>query len=179
MLTRENALLLVIDIQGKLADLMHDRQMLFANAQRMVRGAQILDLPILVTEQNPPGLGPTIAEIADLLEDAQKISKVSFNSCATPQFLHALEQTGRKQILITGIETHICVYQTTIDLLRRGYAVEVVVDAVSSRTALNKQIGLERMHTSGATLTSTEMALYELLQVAEGPAFKAILKLVK
>ncbi len=179
MLTRENALLLVIDIQGKLADLMHDRHMLFANVQRMVRGAQILDLPILVTEQNPQGLGSTIPEISKLLEDVQTISKVSFNSCATPRFLHALEQTGRKQILITGIETHICVYQTSIDLLRRGYAVEVVVDAVSSRTALNKQIGLDRMRTSGAALTSTEMALYELLQVAEGPAFKAILKLVK
>lgn len=104
---------------------------------------------------------------------------MSFSCCGNSEFMQAIEALGRKQLLMTGIETHICVYQTTRELLEQGYEVEVVTDAVSSRTPANKAIGLQRMQEAGARMTSSEMALYELLQVAEGPHFKEILKLVK
>ncbi|MFP4439431.1 MAG: hydrolase [Chloroflexaceae bacterium] len=179
MLQVENSALLVIDVQGKLAQMMHEQEQLFGNLQKMVRGAQVLELPIIVTEQNPEGLGPTIPELAQFLPDTPSISKMSFSCCGNSEFMQAIKALGRRQLLMTGIETHICVYQTTRELLERGYEVEVVTDAVSSRTPANKAIGLQRMQEAGARMTSSEMALYELLQVAEGPQFKEILKLVK
>lgn len=179
MLSPEKTVLLVVDVQGKLAHAMHDKDALFSNLQKIIRGAQVLAVPIIVTEQNPEGLGPTITEIAPLLGTIRPISKLNFSCCANEQFMRELESLGRSQILLTGIETHICVYQTAVGLLDRGYEVQVVADAVTSRTPENKAIGLERVKDAGAKLTSTEMALYELLQIAEGPKFKEILKLVK
>lgn len=179
MLTPENSALLLVDVQGKLAQMMPEKERLFTTLQTMIRGAQILGVPIVLTEQNPAGLGPTIPELAQLLDGVEPISKMSFSCCANPQFMQALTALGRRHLLMTGIETHICVYQTTRELLEQGYAVEVVTDAVASRTPANKAIGLERMQAVGAQLTSSEMALYELLKTAEGPQFKEILKLVK
>jgi nicotinamidase-related amidase len=179
MLQVKNSALLVIDVQGKLAQMMYEQEQLFGNLQKMVRGAQVLGLPIIVTEQNPEGLGPTIPELAQFLTDTPLISKMSFSCCGNSEFMQAVKALGRQQLLMTGIETHICVYQTTRELLEQGYEVEVVTDAVSSRTLANKAIGLQRMQEAGARMTSSEMALYELLQVAEGPQFKEILKLVK
>jgi nicotinamidase-related amidase len=179
MLTRNNTALIVIDVQGKLARLMHEKEALFQNLQRLIKGAQALHIPILWTEQNPEGLGPTIPEIAGLLSEATPSPKISFSCCGDDSFTQKLKATGRKQFLIAGIETHICVYQTARDLLNDSYGVEVVVDAVSSRTQANKEIGLEKMRDAGARMTSTETALYELLQVAKGDQFKEILKIVK
>jgi nicotinamidase-related amidase len=180
MLTINDTALIVIDVQGKLAHLMHHKEPFFANVERMVRGAQILELPILWTEQVPEKLGETIPQIREpLQETSQPIAKISFSCCGNQPFMAQLELLNRNQILITGMESHVCVYQTTRDLLEMGYNVQVVADAVSSRTAENKQLGLERMKEAGATLTSTEMALFELLRVAEGPKFKAISQLVK
>lgn len=179
MLSPEKTVLLVVDVQGKLAHAMHDKDALFSNLQKIIRGAQVLAVPIIVTEQNPEGLGPTITEIAPLLGTIRPISKLNFSCCANEQFMRELESLGRSQILLTGIETHICVYQTAVGLLDRGYEVQVVADAVASRTPENKAIGLDRVKDAGAKLTSTEMALYELLQIAEGPKFKEILKIVK
>ena len=179
MLTLANTALLVVDVQGKLAHMMNEKQRLFDNLHTIIEGAHILEVPIIVTEQNPAGLGRTIPEIAHLLTDTQPISKISFSCCRNEAFMQALQALNRKQILMTGIETHICVYQTTLELLNLGYDVQVVVDAVASRTADNKAIGLEKMKSAGANVTSTEMALYELLQVADGLQFKRILKIVK
>lgn len=180
MLTIQNAVLLVIDVQGKLAQLMHDKATLFANVMRMIGGATVLDLPILWTEQVPEKLGQTTPEVADLLKEvAEPIHKITFSSCGNDAFMEQLQATGRKQILLTGIETHICVYQTAIDLLKQGYEVYVVTDAVSSRVPNNIAIGVERMKGAGAISTSTEMALFEMLGKAEGPQFKAITKIVK
>lgn len=179
MLTIANTVLLVVDVQGNLAHMMDEKQRLFDNLRKMIEGAHILEVPIIVTEQNPAGLGRTIPEIAYLLTNTQPISKMSFSCCRNEAFLQSLQALKRQQILITGIETHICVYQTTVGLLDLGYEVQVVVDAVASRTADNKAIGLEKMKSIGASVTSTEMALYELLQVAEGPQFKRILKIIK
>lgn len=179
MLKIEDAVLLLVDIQGKLAHLMHDKQLLFDNLQKLVRGIQVLGIPIIWVEQNPIGLGPTIPEVADLLPTVNPISKMSFSSCRNDRFLQALRNFNRQQALIAGIETHICVYQTTADLVDLGVEVHVVADAVSSRTAENKAIGLQKMRDAGARLTSVETALFELLEVAEGEPFKEILRIVK
>lgn len=179
MLKTENAVLLIVDIQGKLASLMHAKALLFKNVQRLIKGIQTLEIPILWVEQNPQGLGPTIPEIADLLNNIQPISKMSFSSCKNGHFVQALKALNRKQVLVAGIETHICVYQTSVELVDMGYEVQVVVDAVSSRSLENKEVGLQRMRDSGVSLTSVETALFELLKVAEGDQFKELLKIVK
>lgn len=179
MLTTDSALLLIVDVQGKLAQLMSNRETLFANLRRLVKAADVLELPILWAEQNPAGLGPTIEEVAQLLPDAQPISKMTFSCLGSPEFVAALEALGRKQVLLTGIETHICVYNTAADLLARDYEVQVVEDAVGSRIAGNREVGVRRMCAEGAVLTSTEMALFEMLQTAEHPRFRDIQAIVK
>ena len=128
---------------------------------------------------NPQGLGPTIPEVADLLSEIQPISKLSFSCCRNDRFVQALKVSNRNQVLIAGIETHVCIYQTAVDLVDLGYEVQVVTDAVSSRTAENKEIGLQKMRDAGISFTSLETALFELLKFAEGEQFKEILKIVK
>ncbi|BBO70945.1 hydrolase [Desulfosarcina alkanivorans] len=179
MLKKDATLLLIIDVQGKLAHLVHEKQLLFENLQKLIKGARVLGLPLLWVEQNPAGLGPTIPEVADLMAGAAPISKMSFSSCRNEQFVQALNTLDRRQVLVAGIETHICVYQTTAGLVKMGYSVQVVADAVSSRNPGNKAIGLQKMQAAGAGLTSVETALFELLEVAEGDAFKEILRIVR
>ncbi|UFJ39574.1 hydrolase [Brevibacillus humidisoli] len=179
MLSRENTLLVVVDVQGKLARIVHDSEEMVDTLEKLVQGAQILGIPVVWLEQYPEGFGPTIEEIARHLQDIQPIAKHAFNACDHQPFIEAVRQTGRRQILIAGIEAHICVYQTAVGLQESGYEVQVVADAVSSRTEANKQIGIEKMRTSGVAITCLETALYELLRVARGEAFKQILKLVK
>ncbi|MDZ4184238.1 MAG: hydrolase [Desulfuromonadales bacterium] len=179
MLNKDNTLLLVIDIQGNLAQAMHDKESLFENAQKFIQGAKVFDIPIIVTEQIPAKLGPTIPEIARHLEGITPIPKESFSCFGCPQFLAELNRLGRREILLTGIEAHICVYQTAMSLLAAGYGVQIVADAVSSRTKTNKKIGIKRMKAEGARLTSTEMALFELLGSAANPLFKEIFKIIK
>jgi nicotinamidase-related amidase len=169
----------IIDVQGKLAHMMHNKEELFKNVQIMIQGAKALDVPVVWVEQYPAGLGPTIPEIARYLSGLLPIEKITFNSCMNDNFVNALTSLKRRQVLIVGIETHICVYQTVMGLLSAEYDVHVIADAVSSRTTDNKQIGLEKMKGGGAQLTSTETALFELARIAEGPEFKEILKLVK
>jgi len=179
MLACADTVLLVVDIQEKLVRAMHAREELVLKARQLVQGARVLSVPVLFTEQNPKGLGPTVPEIAAHMPPAQPISKFSFGCAASEDFMRALQATGRRNALIAGIETHVCVYQTALELIARGYRVEVVADACSSRTLQNKQTGLEKMRDAGAAVTSVETALFELLKVAEGPLFKQILNIVK
>ncbi len=179
MLTTANSVLIVVDVQGRLAQLMHDKENLFANIGRMIKGAQLLGVPILWTEQYPEGLGATIPELAQLMAESQPLVKDTFSCCGDNKFAGALKSTGRRQVLLTGIETHVCVYQTARDLLADGFGVELIADAVSSRTAANKELGIARMKDLGAGVMSTEMALFELLQVAKGDKFKEVLRIVK
>jgi nicotinamidase-related amidase len=179
MLKTENVALLIVDIQGNLAQAMHGKELLFKNVQKLIKGTQVLGIPILWTEQNPQGLGLTIPEIADILSNIKPISKMSFSCCQNNRFVQALKALNRKQVLIAGIEAHVCVYQTAVDLVDLGYEVQVVTDAVSSRNMENKEIGLQKMRDSGVSLTSVETALFELLKVAEGEQFREILKIVK
>ncbi|MEJ2200397.1 MAG: hydrolase [Desulfuromonadaceae bacterium] len=179
MLHTDTAALLLIDIQGKLAEIMYEKELLFKNVQNLIKGFQVLDMPILWVEQNPQRLGPTVPEITELLTDLQPISKMSFSSCRELAFRQQLQELNRHQILLAGIETHVCVYQSAVDLLELGHEVHVVTDAVSSRTRVNKEIGLLRMRESGVFSTGVETALFELLQVAEGDAFREILRILK
>jgi hypothetical protein len=179
MLKVDNTILVIIDIQTRLAALMQEREEMIRNQRRMIRGAQILEIPILWNEQYPEGLGPTIPELKDLLTEMQPLAKRTFSCCGNEGFIEQLKSFKRKQVLLIGIESHVCVYQSAADLIEAGFEVQAVTDAISSRTEANRQIGFERMRDLGVTLTSTETALFELLRVAQGPQFKEISKLVK
>jgi nicotinamidase-related amidase len=179
MLDIQNCCLIVVDVQGKLAQLMHDKDTLFKNIEILIKSAKILNIPILWCQQCPESLGPTIPQIAQLLTDFAPINKASFSCCGADGFNEKLNQLARKQILLCGIEAHVCIYQTAVDLIRLGYEVEVICDAVSSRTPENKQAAITRMTAAGAKLTTTEMALFELLKTADHPQFKQIAKLLK
>ncbi len=179
MITTEDTALILVDVQGNLAQSMHNKEGLSENLKRMVKGAQLLGLPILWTEQNPDGLGPTMPEIAELLPNQNPVSKFSFSCCGSEQFMKELKALNRQNILIVGIEAHVCVYQTAADLVNLNYDVQVVADAVASRILENKQIGLEKSKEAGAGITSTEIALFELLKIAKGDKFKEIIKIVK
>ena len=179
MLTTDDVALVIVDVQGKLAQLMADKETLFANLQRMIKGAQALAIPILLAEQIPEKLGRTIPELTDLLPGLEPISKTSFSCAGNPRFMSALEALGRKQVLLTGMEAHVCVYRTAIDLVARGYQVELVEDAIGSRIATNKQLAVRKMTTLGVGLTSTEMALFELMGDSEHPAFRQIQAIIR
>ena len=179
MLSLENTMLLVVDVQGNLAQAMCEKEFLFENLKRIIKGAHIFDMPVLFTEQIPEKLGPTIPEIAELLPGVQSIHKSTFSCCDDEGFMEKLKTINRGQILVTGIEAHVCVYRTTVDLIDLGYEISLVADCVSSRTAMNKAIGTESMINKGAKLTSTEMALFELMKVAEGDVFSKMIKIVK
>lgn len=179
MLDIQNCCLAVVDVQGKLAQLMHGKDALFKNIQVLVQAANILDMPILWCQQVPDALGSTVPEIARLLTDIEPINKSVFSCCGADQFIGKLNESSRNQVLLCGIEAHICVYQTAADLLVKGFDVSVVVDAVSSRTLDNKQIALGKLAADGASITSVEMALFELLRTAEHPKFRQIAKLIK
>ena len=178
MLVPDNTMMLLIDVQIALLRVMHHKDELVQNLAKLLRGLRVLDVPILCTEQNPKGLGATIPELAPLLGEPP-LEKLAFSCCGEAHFTEALEKFDRRQVIVAGIESHVCVYQTTMDLLDAGYGVQIVADAVSSRAAENKRIALERMAAAGASITSVEMVLFELLQDASGPKFKEILKIVK
>ena len=179
MPTPNNSVFVIVDVQGKLAHSMHNKEHLFESMRKVIKGAQILKVPILLTEQNPTGLGSTIPEVAGLLTDLNAISQFSFSCCDNDRFMKDLEALAPKNVFIAGIETQICVDQTTRDLVNAKYEVEILADAVSSRTLENKHIGLEKCKHTGAKITSVETVLFELLKSAEKSEFKEILNLVK
>jgi len=179
MLSAENSVLVVVDIQGKLATLMHNKEQFFENTRRMIEGAKVIGLPIIWNEQLPGKLGPTISLIKESLQGHAPLVKSTFSCCGNPDFMEHLAETNRKQVLLTGMETHVCVYQTASDLIDSGYEVYLVVNAVSSRTAEDKQIAVDAMAQRGVKLSSVEMALFEMLRVAQGEDFKRVIKIVK
>ena len=178
-LSPESTVFVLVDVQGKLAQLMHGKETLFENLRKAVAGILALEIPILWLEQNPSKMGETIPELRELLEGHAPIPKMSFSACGEPVFMEKLAETGRECVLLAGIETHVCMIQTVTDLVEQGYRVQVMADAVSSRSRENRQIGLERIRTAGAELTSVEMALFELMRTAEHPRFRDLLKIVR
>ncbi len=179
MMTSKGTLLLIIDVQGRLAQSVFQPAVLENNISKLIRSCAILEVPVLVTEQYPKGLGHTIDSLKELLPDVVPVEKLSFSCCGNPEFMRKLRSYKRNDILVAGMETHVCVYQTAVDLVEFGYNVHLVTDAVSSRTEENKLLGIRCIEKSGATLTSTEMAVFEILHLAEGDRFKAISKIIK
>jgi len=179
MLDIEKSCLAVVDVQGKLAQLMHAKEDLFKNIQILIKAAKILNIPIIWCQQCPEALGATVPSISELLSDNEPIDKASFSCCGEKRFNSKLKGLSRQQILLCGIEAHVCIYQTAVDLLRKGFLVEVIADAVSSKTPENKQLAITRMQAEGVSVSSVEMALFELLRTAEHPQFKRIAKLIK
>ena len=179
MLESKTAILVIIDVQGKLAQIMHDREDLVKNLQILVSGAKLLEIPIIWMEQLPDKLGPTIPEIQELLPDIEPIVKDVFSCARNEEFNGRLQELHGHDIILAGIESHVCVYQTAMDLLGQDFTVHVAADAVSSRTDSNKQLGLERMLLEGVVQTSVEMVLFELQGVATGDRFRKLAKLVK
>lgn len=181
-LQRHDTILLVIDVQEKLMPVIDRAAEVEGNIERLVRGMHVLDIPALLTEQYVKGLGHTVPGVRRAFEQTSgymPVEKSSFSAKGEGEFVAALRGLRKKQVVVCGIETHVCVYQTVRDLLAAEYDVTIAADAVSSRTVENKAIALERMARDGAKLSSTEMVLFELLGVSGTDEFAQILKLVK
>jgi hypothetical protein len=177
LLRRDDAMLLVIDVQDKINAVMVNQDHL-SRIEVLVEACQGLEVPVLASEQYPQGLGPTVQSLATLLGDTPP-AKLTF-SCARDTGLRAaIEASARQQIVVTGIEAHVCVLQTALDLLSEGYEVFVPHDAVNSRRPADRQWALQRMAAAGATITSTESALFELLERCDTSDFKTVAKLIK
>lgn len=179
MLSRTAAVLILIDVQGNLAQAMIDKEKTFSNSVKLIRGFRALNLPMMISEQIPEKLGPTIPQLAQELGEVKPIAKESFSCWAEPAFRDHLESLTRRHAVLTGIECHVCVYQTALDLMANGYTVHLVADAVSSRTTGNREVGIQAIKSAGAQITSTEMVLFELLRTAADPKAKEIFKIVK
>jgi len=180
LLDSNTAALVVIDIQEAFRNVIPDFRTIAQRVSTAVRGFQILDRPVLVTEQYPKGLGRTADEILRVLpDDAEVFEKTAFSSCGAEQFVAMLEEFGVKQVVLCGLETHVCVNQTAHDLLYRGFQVHVLCDCVTSRFEYNRLAGLAKMRHSGVIESSIEMAFFELMRDAGHDKFKEIQTLIK
>ena len=178
-LSTETSLLIVIDVQEKIFATMYEQKRVKDNIIRMVGGAKTLKIPIIWTEQYSKGLGPTIPELRAALGGHTCYEKITFSCADDNQILKAVEKVNPRDILLCGIEAHVCVYQTAADLIDRGNRVHLVSDAVMSRHKSNHEIALQRMEQIGVNITSVEMALFEFQRVARGETFKPIAALIK
>jgi len=178
-LNRSQTGLLIVDIQERLLPAMFEKERVVSNSLRLAKGAAVLKVPVLVTEQYKKGLGATLPEIAAAVPGFAPVEKMAFSACGAEEIVKSLKANSISDVILAGIEAHVCVSMTCLDLLNAGFRVFVVADAVSSRTPENMRIGLERMRDAGATVVSTEMVLFELLERAGTEDFKQILTLVK
>jgi nicotinamidase-related amidase len=174
-IARETSALLLVDFQSRLMPAIEDGRAVLANARRLVEAAQMLGVPLLFTEQNAKGLGPTAAELG--ANSGNTAHKMAFDACREPGFLERLPD--RREFVVCGCETHVCVLQTVLGLLRAGRRVFLVRDAVGSRSAESKETAIRRMEKNGAEIATTEMALFEWLATAADPHLKQVLALVK
>jgi nicotinamidase-related amidase len=174
-LDRDRTALVVVDVQEAFRPAVLDFDRVASETATLIQGAHVLGLPVVVTEQYPKGLGRTVPEVAEHLDGAAPVEKLCFSAAAADGF----DLAGRDQALVCGIETHVCVSQTAHDLLDRGVEVHVARDAVTSRTAENREVGLHKMERSGAVVTSVETALFELVGAAGSDDFKQVQRLVK
>lgn len=176
----ERTALVVVDLQEKLLPAIADRDRILRNSVLLLKLADVLALPVVLTTQYSRGLGPTVPEVLAAAPAVAALDKVSFGCFGSPEFLDRLKALAKRdQLVVAGIESHICVAQTVLGALERGYTVHVASDAVGSRSEENRRVGLGRMERAGALLSSTEMAIYELLGRSDGSAFKKMLPLLK
>ena len=180
MLERDNTLLVVIDVQERMLPAIDGNQNVLDGILRLIAGCRELAIPMLVTEQYSKGLGPTVAPVAEAMgEWYRPIEKMSFSACGDLHFMQQLEAVGRQNVLLCGVESHVCVYQTATDLRNLGYSVEIAGDAVGSRAPRNHELALAKVTRHGVEATSVEMALFEMMVRADIPEFKAISKIVR
>jgi nicotinamidase-related amidase len=179
LLTVEKSALLVIDIQEKILPVIKDYQSVVSNTLKLIRGSKILGLPVFYTEQYPKGLGNTLPEIKNELEEAELFEKMTFSCSGAENLFAKFSELNKTQIIICGIEAHVCVQQTVLDLLSNQFQVNVAADAVSSRKEKDYSVALNRMEEYGAEITTTESILFELLNICGTDKFKQISKLVK
>ena len=176
----KNPYLVVIDVQERLFPVMNEKEAFLKNLQILIKGFKLFGLPILLTEQVPDKLGPTIEPVRSILKDTEPIIKSSFSCAGDPGFLSQTDGLSTHDgIVLAGIETHVCVYQTERDLIRRGQHVEVVTNAVASRDTNNHRIALDRIRNNGGFLTTVEMVLFNIQERAGGATFKELVQLVK
>lgn len=175
--TASHGALLVVDVQKKLVDVMAYGPLVVANGVRLTRAASLLKIPHWATEQYPQGLGPTVPDLAALYP--QRPAKSCFHCCAVPELLEQLHGLSIRHVTLVGIETHVCIAQTALELLAKGLRVQVPADAVASRSHLDWKIALRRLEHAGAVVTTTEAVLFEWTETADHPQFKAISRLVK
>ncbi len=169
----------LIDVQERLLPHIDNHEQVLARTLRLVSGLRLLGIPLVVTEQYPRGLGPTVGELRAALPEEEVLEKISFSCCDAPAFNSRLEEYGRKTIVLAGIETHVCVLQTALDLLASGYTPVVAADCVSSRNAEDRHIACGRIRAEGGILTTSESLLFELCRRADSPVFREISRLVK
>jgi nicotinamidase-related amidase len=179
IIEKEKTGIVIVDTQVKLMAVMRRRQTVVDNIVRLLDLAKLYDFPVILTEQYPKMIGPTVSEIKEALSSYEPIGKMEFNCCAVKHFTERLKSTGSKKIILCGVETHICVMQTCHSLLEQGYTVHVPQDAVDSRTEENWQVGLELMKREGAVITSTETVTFQFLKRAGTREFKEMLKKIK
>tara|TARA_B100000900_G_scaffold66650_1_gene51869 strand:+ start:2203 stop:2733 length:531 start_codon:yes stop_codon:yes gene_type:complete len=175
----KNPCLVIIDVQEKLFPMMNDRQTLLENLIILIKGFQLFKLPVIITEQVPEKLGNTIEEIASLFDKVDPIIKSSFSCIGESKFSEKLETINADNIILAGIESHVCIYQTSYDLLQKNKNVEVVLDSISSRNINDHNTAIARMKMDGVSLTSVEMLLFFLQKSASGDTFRKLVKLVK
>jgi hypothetical protein len=178
-ITRQDSIGLVIDIQERLLPHIYEYEALLKRTNVLIQGLKILDIPLKITEQYPKGLGPTVDSISTLISDFSPNEKMTFSCCDSSEFARELEKSSRKNIIICGIEAHVCVLQTCIDLLQTGYQPVVIADAISSRNNDDKKIAIHRMRQEGAIISTTESILFELVRISGTSEFKEISRLVK
>ena len=177
-LKREDTVLMVIDIQEKLVPVMEHKDQVIENTKILIKAAKEMKFPVIATEQYPKGLGRTVVDLLDVIEEDNIYAKNSFTAY-TNEVEEALKSLGKKKVLVTGMETHVCVFQTVRDLIHEGYEVFLVKDAVASRTKSNFLNGIDLMKSMGAVVTNTEMAVFDLLKVSGTPEFKLMSKMIK
>jgi len=179
MLKTDNALALAIDFQERMMPVINDQEELTRRSAIFLRGCRILGVPVLVTQQYTRGLGETIPEVKEALGDFEPIEKITFSCYGNKEFRDKLEKTDKKDILVTGVEAHICVQQTVLDLLESGHTVYIIADCIGSRFENDRQISMRRMEQAGAILTTMESVLFEMMVSADHPGRKEISNLVK
>ncbi|MCK4641217.1 MAG: hydrolase [Candidatus Marinimicrobia bacterium] len=178
-LLNDQSVLVMIDVQSRLFPAMNEKDQLLTNLVKAVKGFQLLGLPLIVTEQYRKGLGPTLPELSEIMPTFNPIEKRAFSCCGDDSFLDELKRIKRKQVIVCGIEAHVCVYQTCRDLLDLGYEVFLLTDAVSSRNVDDKRLTIRVLESMGVQLRSVEMALFELLNTSLHAQFKKVSTIIK
>ena len=176
-LTAQRGALLVVDMQEKLVATMSERDVLVENVVRLVHAAGLLKVPVMATEQYPEGLGPTVAALAELIP--RRPAKTTFHCCVVPQLLEQLYGHNVRHVTVTGVEAHVCVAQTALELLKLGFLVQIPADAVASRHRIDWEFALRRLERAGAIVTTAEAALFEWAERSDRPEFKQLSALVK